>query len=165
VPSVENMSTEEIKKVAELTKKAKVGILTTTDHDKHLVSRPLAMQEIDFDGTLWFFTQDPSPKIDDISKHDEVNVSFDSGNGWVSIAGTASVSHDEAMIDKLWNKSAEAWFEQGREDPTIALIRVDAHTAEYWSTDDPKPVILLKVAKAALTGGQPNIGESHTVEL
>lgn len=156
---------DEIKKIAELASKARVGILTTTDSDKHLVSRPLAMQEIEFDGTLWFFTQDPSPKLDDIAKHDEVNVSFDSGKGWVSIAGTASVSHDQQKIDELWNKRAEAWFEQGREDPSVALLKVDAHTAEYWATDDPKPVILLKVAKAAVTGGQPDVGENRTVDL
>jgi general stress protein 26 len=161
----ETTRTDEIKKIGELVEKARVGVLTTTDANKHLVSRPLAMQEVEFDGTLWFFTQDPSPKVDDISKHDEVNVSFESGNGWVSIAGTASISHDQAKIDELWNKRAEAWFEQGREDPSVALLKVDAHTAEYWASDDPKPVIMLKVAKAAVTGGTPNVGENHTVEL
>jgi general stress protein 26 len=156
---------DDIKKIAELTSKARVGILTTRDAEGHLVSRPLAMQDEEFDGTLWFFTQDPSPKVDDITGDSEVNVSFEANKGWVSIAGSASISHDSAKIDQLWNKHAEAWFEQGREDPTVALLRVDAHTAEFWSTDEPKGLILLKVAKAALTGGQPDVGESKTVDL
>ncbi len=40
-----------------------------------------------------------------------------------------------------------------------------AHTAEYWASDEPKPLILLKYAKAAATGGRPQVGESHVVSL
>src|ERR1700712_2290 len=101
---------EEIAKVAELTKKARIAVLTTVDGTGALVSRPLAMQDHEFDGQLWFFTQDPSPKVDDIAANPNVNVSLESGNGWVSIAGAASISHDQAKIDELWNKFSEAWF-------------------------------------------------------
>ncbi|MCU1405891.1 MAG: ral stress protein [Glaciihabitans sp.] len=156
---------EDIQKVATLVKAAKVGVLTTVSAEGHLVSRPLAMQEIEFDGDLWFFTQHPSPKTDEIRENPEVNVAFDSGKGWVSVAGTASVLQDPAKIDELWNTRAAAWFPDGREDPSIALIKVHAHTAEYWSTDAPKAVNLFKVIKAAATGGQPDIGENKTIEL
>jgi general stress protein 26 len=156
---------EEIAKVAELTKKARIAVLTTIDPTGALVSRPLAMQNTEFDGQLWFFTQDPSPKVDDINAHSDVNVSFESGNGWVSVAGTASISHDNAKIDELWNKFAEAWFEKGREDPTIALIRVDAQTVEYWTADEPRAVTLLKTVGAIVTGGTPDVPESKTIGL
>ena len=156
---------EGIATIAELAKKARVGVLTTVDESGHLVSRPLAMQQIEFDGDLWFFTQDPSPKVDDIHGNNEVNVSFESGNGWVSIAGTASISHAKDKIDELWNKFVEAWFEDGKDDPKVALIRVAAHTAEYWDTDQPRALVLLKMAKAAVTGGTPDVGENHTVTL
>ena len=156
---------EDISKIAELAKKARVAVLTTIDSSGQLVSRPLAMQDTEFTGELWFFTQDPSPKVDDITAHDSVNVSFESGNGWVSIAGTASISHDQAKIDELWNKYAEAWFEKGREDPTIALIRVDATTAEFWSADEPRGVTLLRMVGALVTGGTPDVPDSTTVEL
>ncbi len=72
---------------------------------------------------------------------------------------------DAAKIDELWDTSAQAWFEHGREDPKVALLKVTAHTAEYWATDEPKPLVLFKYAKAAVTGGQPKVGESHTVDL
>lgn len=156
---------DDIQTVAELTKKARVGVLTTVDPTGSLVSRPLAMQEIEFDGDLWFFTQDPSPKVTDIAGNDNVNVSFQANDGWVSIAGTATVSHDQAMIDKLWNRYAEAWFDKGRSDPTVALLKVTAHSAEFWETDQPKALQLLRVAKAVVTGGVPDIGESKTIQL
>lgn len=156
---------EEIAELAALTKAAKVGVLTTVDSSGHLVSRPMGMQEIEFDGDLWFFTQHPSPKTDDIAGNAEVNVSFESGKGWVSIAGTATLEHDPAKIDELWTSSVSAWFPEGREDPTLALLKVTAHSAEYWATHDPKVVVLFKVAKAAVTGGTPDVGENKSFEL
>ena len=167
MPSVKYMSTheEDVAKVAELASKARTALLTTVDADGRLVSRPLGMQDREFDGDLWFFTQDPSPKVDDIVGNQNVNVAFESSDGWVSIAGSAEISRDPAMIDELWNKYAEAWFEGGRQDPTVALVKVTAHSAEYWAIDEPKPVQLLKVAKALVTGDTPDVGESHTVQF
>ena len=163
--SADETHADDIKKIAQLVKSAKIGLLTTRTAEGALVSRPLGMQEIEFDGDLWFFTQHPSPKTDDIALDPRVNVAFDSGKGWVSIAGHASVTRDPGKIDELWNASAAAWFPGGRDDPTVALLRVSGDTAEYWSMDDPKLVTLFKVAKAAVTGGQPDVGTNKTVEL
>ena len=35
------------------------------------------------------------------------------------------------MIDRLWNRFVAAWYE-GKDDPKIALIRLDADQAEIW---------------------------------
>ena len=156
---------DERDQLATLLKKARIAIITTVSADNQLVSRPMAVKEREFDGDLWFFTEDPSHKTDEVRANPEVNVALESGGGWVSIAGTAEVVTDAAKIDELWDTGAQAWFEQGREDPKVALLKVTAHTAEYWATDEPKPLVLFKYAKAAVTGGQPNIGEAHTVDL
>jgi general stress protein 26 len=158
-------TTDEIATVAELVKASRIALLTTVNSHGQLTSRPLAVQEVEFDGDLWFFSQDPSDKTAEIAANPQVNVSLASGKGYVSIAGTAETVHDAAKIEELWSTRVEAWFPEGREDPTISLIKVHADAAEYWATDDPKPVVLLKVAKAALTGGQPDIGENKTVDL
>lgn len=145
---------------------ARFAQLTTVGPEGQLLSRPLAVQKRDFDGDLWFFTADPSPKTDQIAVNDQVNVSLQvADDGFVSIAGTAEVSHDETMIEGLWNPTAEAWFENGREDPAVALLRVHADTAEYWTVDDPKVVHLVKYAKAVVTGSEPDVGENATVKL
>jgi general stress protein 26 len=156
---------EERETLAKLLKKARIALITTVSADNQLVSRPMAVKERDFDGDLWFFTEDPSHKTDEVRTNPEVNVALESGSGWVSIAGTAEVVTDTAKIDELWDTGAEAWFEEGRKDPRVALLKVTAHTAEYWATDEPKPLVLFKYAKAAVRGGQPKVGESHTVDL
>lgn len=156
---------EEIDKVSKLIESAKIAVVTTVGEEGQLVSRPLAMQQREFDGTLWFFTQDPSPKTEQVAVNDQVNVSLQVNNGWVSIAGTASVSRDRAMIDELWSAGAEAWFENGKEDPTVALLRVKADSAEYWTVESPKVVSAVKYAKAIITGDTPDVGDNATVQL
>jgi general stress protein 26 len=156
---------EELEQLGTLIGKARIGIITTVNLDGALVSRPMAVKDREFDGDLWFFTEDPSHKTDEVRANPQVNVALDSGKGWVSLAGEATVVKDAAKIDELWDTAAEAWFTDGRNDPKVALLKVTAHTAEYWATDDPKPLLLLKYAKAAVTGGRPNVGEARTVDL
>lgn len=157
---------EEIKTVADVLDKARIGLLTTRDAEGHLVSRPLAIIDRDFDGSVWFFVGKSSHKVHDIEGSPEVNVGVETSKGWLSISGTASLSTDPQKIDELWNTGAEAWFDQGRNDPEVALLEVDAHTIESWTSTEPKAVTLLKYAKAAATGGHPkNIGDNETISL
>jgi len=144
---------------------AKVAVLTTTSPSGELHSRPLAVLDGVFEGSIWFFTQDPSPKSEDIAANPEVNVAYADGKGYLSIAGTATIEHNPTRIDQLWNPMAEAWFENGRDDPSVALLRVDARSAEYWSSDKPGVVRAFEIAKAIITKSQPDVGENRTVSL
>jgi general stress protein 26 len=51
------------------------------------------------------------------------------------MAGTAQIDNDLAMIEKLWNPQVEAWFPGGKQDPNLALLRIDIDSAELWETD------------------------------
>ncbi len=158
-------TTTDFERVGELVAKARFAFVTTSATDGRLLSRPLAIQEREFDGDLYFFTMAPSAKTEQVAADSHVNVSLQSGDDYLSIAGTASVTRDQALIDELWNAHAAAWFEQGREDPSVALLKVHAESAEYWTMDSPKPVALLKYAKAIITGEQPDVATNRSVEL
>jgi general stress protein 26 len=160
-----NDTTSEYDRVGELISQARFAFVTTSGSDGRLLSRPLAVLERDFDGDLYFFTQDPSAKTDQVAADSQVNVSMQCGDDYLSIAGTATVTRDRSMIDELWNRYAEAWFEQGRDDPTVALLKVHADSAEYWTMDSPKPINVIKYAKAILTGDQPDVATNTSVDL
>jgi general stress protein 26 len=139
--------------------------MLTTRTDEGLHSRPLAIQEGEFDGALWFLIQSSSGTAHEIAADPSVNVAIESKDGFLSIAGSASVQNDAAKVDALWSRQAEAWFPEGRDDPTVTLLRVDADSAEYWAIDEPKPVAMFKYAKAAVTGEKPDLGETRKVDL
>ena len=157
---------EELKTVADVLDKARIGLLATVDESGHLVSRPLAIVDRDFDGAVYFFVQKDSHKVHDIESEPQVNVGVETSKGWLSISGTATLTQDRATIDELWNTGAEAWFDQGRDDPQVALLKVDAHTVESWTSTEPKAVTLFKYAKAAALGGHPeHVGDNETIAL
>ncbi len=156
---------EQTETITKLIEGAKIALVTTVGAHGELVSRPLAVQDREFDGDLYFFTQDPSPKTEQVRANPHVNVALQTGNDFLSIAGTASLTRDPALIDQLWNPHAEAWFENGKDDPTVALLKVHAETAEYWTIDSPKVVAAVKYAAAIVRGGQPDVGDNETVTL
>lgn len=155
----------DFERIGELIGKARFAFVTTSSSDGRLLSRPLAVLDRDFDGDMYFLTAEPSSKTDQVAADRQVNVSMQSGDDFLSIAGTASVSRDQALIDELWSPAASAWFEHGREDPAVALLRVHADSAEYWTVDSPKPIALIQYAKAIITGEQPDVGSSRSVEF
>src|SRR5690625_464296 len=159
------MSDDGIRKVAELVKDARIAMFTTTNAQGQLVSRPMGLQEIEFDGDLWFFADQRSDAVEEILAKPGVNVSFSSGSAWVSVTGEAEVVRDRARNEELWNTFVEAWFPDGPGTPGLVLIKVRADAAQYWDAPGGKAVQLLGMVKATLTGERFDGGESDTVEL
>lgn len=58
---------EHIAQLAELIKDVEVAMFTTTGVDGRLYSRPLATQQVAFDGDLWFVITGDSPKVAEIA--------------------------------------------------------------------------------------------------
>lgn len=155
-------------KVRELVKEARISMLTTMTPDGRHVSRPMALQDVEFDGDLWFFTYADSDLIAQITVHPQVNVSFSDSrqNAWVSIAGTAAQVEDRARAEELWNPMLKAWFPDGLDTPNLTLVKVTGETAEYWeSAHSSRVVTVLGMVKAAVTGRTPDAGENETVRL
>jgi general stress protein 26 len=156
---------DDLEIIDRIIKKTRFATVTTRTADGDLVSRPLAVLERDFDGTVWFLTAHPSPKTDDVAGDPHVNVAYIDGSSVVSLAGTATVERDQARIDEFWNPWAESWFEGGRDDPSVALLRIEGTSVEYWHIDKPAVVRGFEVVKGILTRKAPDVGENKTVEL
>jgi len=156
---------EELDTIHGIMRGARFATLTTRGEGGHLYSRPLGVLDHEFEGVVWFFTPDPSPKTEELRADPHVNVAYADGASHVSLSGTARVIRDAALIERFWNPWAEAWFEGGRDDPSVALLEVSAHTVEYWHIDKPAVVRAFEVAKGLATGSVPDVGESRTVEF
>lgn len=142
------------KHIADLVTKAKVAMLTTTTSNGKHVSRPMALQEAEFDGDLWFFAYEDSAKAVQIGAAPEVGVSFSDSKDhtWTSIAGRAHVVHDRRKAEQLYTPVLKAWFPDGLETPGLVLIKVEADTAEYWEAPSSTTAFVLGNLRAAVTG-------------
>lgn len=144
----------------------KVAMLVTEDEGQ-LRSRPMVASQKDFDGTLWFFTRASAHKVDEVRSDQRVNVSYadwDKQN-YVSFSGAASLVRDRKAIDDHWGEVLRTWFPKGKDDPDIALLKVDTQQAEYWDAPSSTMVHAYGYAKAVLTGSSPNPGENKKLDL
>jgi len=151
--------------VRAILKAGRTAVVTTQTAEGALHSRPLAVLQDDFDGTLWFFTADPSPKTEDVAVHPAVNVAVGDGKGWLSFSGTATVSRDQERIDAFWNPWASAYFEGGREDSAVALLEIQVDSVHYWDLDKPAIVRAFEVVKGIVTHSAPDVGDDGVVAL
>lgn len=60
------------------------------------------------------------------------------------ISGTIKIEVDEAIIDRLWSARIAAWYEGGRDDPELAVVRLDIRQSEIWSAD-MSPLTMVKM--------------------
>lgn len=160
-------SPDDLKKLAKLIKGIKFAMLTTATRDGTLRSRPMATQRREFDGDLWFFTDDDTAKVHEIHDDAHVNVAYadPDSNTYVSVSGRASLVKNRAKARELWNPAYRAWFPDGLDDPRLALIRVSVETAELWDTPSSAMVHLYGVVKAMVTGKPANPGDNKRIRL
>lgn len=154
----------DVPKFVELVRGERTCMLTTVAADGAIHSRPMAIQQVDDDATMWFMAYSDSAKLDQIAAHPQVNVTFGGGDAWVSASGTATLVDDDAKKRELWNPFTEAWFRCEPEDPQVALIRVDPSGGEYWDSPS-KPAQLFGVLQVLLTKTRPADGDNAKLEL
>ena len=130
-----------------------------------LPPRPMTAQAEGDRGPLWFFTSTESLLTQRAGSGSQATASFTSKGHdlFASVTGRLSVDNDRAMIDRLWNPFVAAWYEGGKDDPKLALLKFDTAHAEFWLNGssllagvkilmgiDPKQDYKDKVAKVEL---------------
>ena len=138
-------ATEKIRKIA---MEANICMFVTKINEAPLSGRPMATQQVDDEGNIWFFSEKNSDKNRDILSDSKVQL-FYSNTGkyeYMSVYGTAEIEYDKEKIDKLWTSFAKAWFKEGKDDPNLSLIKVTPEDAYYWDTKDNKMISLIKIA-------------------
>jgi general stress protein 26 len=145
---------DSIRKLGELIHDVKFAMLTSVHADGSLHSRPMATQQVEFDGNLWFFTGLNSEKVRELESNPEVNLSYSAPEAqrYVSVSGRANISRDRKKMEELWNPLFKAWFPKGLNDPDICLLHVDVTHAEYWDSPSSKMVQLAGFIKSVVTG-------------
>jgi general stress protein 26 len=151
----------------DLIKDIKVAMMTTVEADGSLRSRPMWTHDRDFDGELWFFTREHSPKVDEVEHDHHVNLAYSdpTRTRFVSVSGRCRLVLDKEKARELWNPSLKAWFPEGLDDPELALLCVRVEKAEYWDTPSSRMVQLVGFVKATLTGTSYEPGDNQKLEL
>jgi len=167
--STENLDNREaIDKLKSMVEKIDIGMMcTNTTKIVNLHAVPMSRQEVDDDGNLWFLFSSESETFQNLQndKHISVLYSDVSNYNFLSINGVAEISTDQTRIEKYWNKMVEGWFEKGKEDPTIRVLKVIPSEAHYWDSKSNKLVTFFKVAVSAVSGQKLDVGRQGDLNI
>lgn len=143
---------EAIEKIKELANE-KICMFCTYENNE-IVSSPMATQKVEDNGSIWFISDKNSNKNDLILADNRVYLIYadSSKQHYLSLSGLAEIVFDKDKIEALWTPLAKAWFEEGKDDPDISLLKVTPDEGHYWDTKNGKLISTLKIAIAAITG-------------
>lgn len=148
-------STDAIRKMRELVKKAPTCFFCTRIHSGGpFATRPMSVQKIDENGSLWFLSPKDSAKNRDLAEDPHVQLLFQGSahSDFLTLFGRAEVSADRAKIEQLWEPILKTWFTEGKDDPRISVIRVVPENGYYWDTKHNRAIVFAKMVAGALTG-------------
>lgn len=114
---------------------------------------------------LWFISAKGTDLVQSLSDGEKpaLHVVSSEGQGlYARIHGILSLSHDQAKLDDLWNAIASSWFEDGKRDPDVQLMRFALSEAEVWATGG-KLSFIYEIAKSKVTGHKPDMGDHYTL--
>ncbi|MBC8035082.1 MAG: pyridoxamine 5'-phosphate oxidase family protein [Chitinophagaceae bacterium] len=152
---IKNLSDNDaIAKIKQLVSDATTCMFVTHLTQQPLSSRPMAAQQVDEEGNIWFLSSRYSEKNSDIEHDDNVQLFFSNNNQYeyLSVYGKAAIIVDKEKAKELWTPIAKTWFHGGVDDPNLTLIKVHPSDAYYWDTKSNKMISLIKMLAGAVTG-------------
>ena len=117
---------------------------------------------------IWFVGDKTSDVVKDLQNNNKVGLTYASedSKNYVSISANAELVDDKAKLEELWSPIDSAFFEHGKEDPNVQLIKVVPHGVECWISGS-STVNMFKMAVAAVQDGKTaeDVGEQFNFSL
>jgi general stress protein 26 len=100
-------------------------------------ARPMSGQilhDADERGPIWFFTAKDTTLVRALGSSHPATLEFASKGHdlFASVRGELLLDDNRARIDDLWNAFVAAWYEGGKDDPKLQLLRFEPTHAQVW---------------------------------
>ncbi len=141
-------------KLYDLIDEVEIAMLTTVEAGGKLHTRPMANQEADENGDIWFFTDKTTSVAKNVKANPKLSLGYSNArNTYVAITGTGKIVDDRAKIDELWSDELDMWFPKGKGDPDLTLLCVTPERGEFWDAGSSTVVSVVGYLRAKITGG------------
>lgn len=98
-------------------------------------TQPMTAQFEGEQGPIWFFANRDNTLVQAMGAQPQRAIVTFTAKGhdiFASIHGELVLDNNAATVDRLWNSQVEAWFEGGKDDPKLVLLRLDTERAQIW---------------------------------
>ena len=104
------------------------------DSDPHTAVPMTAQLDEDADHAIWFFLSK-----DHVFAHGGAATATFANKGhdmFARFSGVLAPELSRERLDKEWDRTVEAWFPGGKDDPNLLMLRMDlTGEAEIWNAD------------------------------
>lgn len=97
-------------------------------------TRPMTAMNEEQRGPIWFFSSRENMLVQHLNVGHRATIAFAAKDHelFACVEGSLWLQNDRAAIDRLWNPFVAAWYEGGKDDPKLALLRFEAQHLEIW---------------------------------
>ena len=144
-----------IERIREMVKKSPTCFFcTAVSTSGSSATRPMSVQEVDDDGTLWFLSARDSHKNLELEREPAVRLFFQCSehSAFLTLTGRAQITTDKARIHALWEPVLKTWFTEGEDDPRITAIAFRPQGGYYWDNKHGRAVAGIKMLVGAAIG-------------
>lgn len=150
--------------VVEIMRGERFVMLSTATPDGKIVAHPMTPQQITDEAAAWFFIPLDSDQASAIRNNPQVNLAFAETGTWLSVAGQAEFVDDAAKVEELWDDQVASYYEGGKADPNLGLLKVSGDSAQYWGIPGSKVTAVVNILASKIRGTD-GPGVSATTDL
>lgn len=134
------------------------GMLGIAGANLHM--QPMSPQLDRDTDTIWFFAKKNAEMVEAIKpgSHAHFCVVGKKHDYHACLAGPISVELQTAKRDEYWNGVVEAWFEDGKDDPQLTMLKLKLDDAKIWASTDSALKFGWEIAKANVSDSDPDVG-------
>jgi general stress protein 26 len=117
-----NLQSEDaLKKFKKLVEEIRICMFITNTQAEHEHTRPMATIDVEDNGTLWFYTDIRSIKVEEVATERTVHLTFahPGKESYLDVHGTSTVITDRALIKEKWS-------------PVVKPISLKVPTIRTW---------------------------------
>ena len=146
-------------------KSARAVMLGSPIHLDHM--QPMAPNASPDENAVWFFTKSDSELAKVAAAGGDVHLCLISAEQdyHACLLGELKTLRSQPHINKYWSAVVAAWFPEGKESETVTLLRFTPRDAQFWASSGSTLNFAWQIAKANVTGHEPDVGFSARMKL
>lgn len=113
-------------------------MLSISGSREHAQPMTAQLDDDDSDSPLWIFSSKDGHLVQSIGAGQRGMAQFVSKGHdvFACIEGDLALDNNRAIVERLWNPYVAAWYEGGKDDPKLQLIRFTPEHAQIWLNEN-----------------------------
>lgn len=133
-------------------------MLGSPDPSQHM--QPMAPQPAPEENAIWFYARKDSDIAKAAAGGGKVHMCLisDDHDYHACLHGKLETVMSKAHVDRFWSSIVEAWYDHGKDDPALTMLRYIPESAAIWASTGSALKFGWEIAKGNLSDSDPDVG-------